>query len=56
MKSIAASMACGCANITMIYALPVLFAVHVAALGFALEGLVRGKKAAGKRWERLVRR
>jgi len=40
----------GCANITMVYLIPLLFIVYFAALFNAVVGLVKGKKYTEKKW------
>jgi len=40
----------GCANLTMIYLIPILFVVYFVALINAIVGLVKGKKYTERKW------
>lgn len=51
---ISASLMCGCANITLIYALPILAFVYVLTVIYAIIGIIKGRDVAGQKWEQLV--
>ena len=51
---IAATMMCGCANITVLYAVPALFLLQLVAIGLTLYGLLRGRANAQHSWVQVV--
>lgn len=51
---IAASFMSGCANITFLYIIPVLFIMQLLALSYSLVGVLAGRTFSQTRWALLV--
>lgn len=54
LSSISRKHSSGCANLTIIYLMPVLFLVHVVCVGLSFMGLVKGRDFTANTWHRLT--